>query len=174
MQGVADNLKRLEGDQSAARRVLEWAFSAFLPPGPHSAIVHPAVSTVVIPPAGSVARGGQQPQVAQGVVWETLPELYSAASPTSDADRALTVAYFLQKVQGATDLDGFTINKELRHLGYAASNITSALNSLIARKPQLAIQTHKSGSSRQARKRYRLTNEGLRAVERMLEGAANG
>ncbi|MGC2461193.1 MAG: hypothetical protein WA446_09525, partial [Steroidobacteraceae bacterium] len=82
-------------------------------------------------------------------------------------------AYFLQKVKGK-ELDSFSINKELRHLGYGASNITSALNSLMARRPQLAIQTHKSGSTQQARKRFRLTNEGLRAVERMLEGGANG
>jgi len=62
----------------------------------------------------------------------------------------------------------------LRHLGYAAGNITSALAQLIGGKPQLAIQTHKSGSSKQARKRYRLTNEGLRAVERLLEGGTIG
>ena len=81
----------------------------------------------------------------------------------------------MQKEKGEADFDSFTINKELKHLGYAASNITSALTQLIVRKPQLAIQTHKSGSSQQARKRYRLTNEGLRSVERMLdEGSANG
>jgi len=44
------------------------------------------------------------------------------------------------------------------------------LTQLIVRKPALVIQTHKSGSTKQARKRYRLTNEGLRAVERMLAG----
>jgi hypothetical protein len=45
-----------------------------------------------------------------------------------------------------------------------------ALNSLIAKKPQLVIQTRKSGSSQQARKKYKLTNEGLNKVERMLRG----
>jgi len=179
MQGLADNLKRLEGDLPATRRVLDWAFSAFLPSEPRSSLnvglqgatMH-AVGTVT-PPAGSVSVTGHAPIVNQSSVWETLPELYSVASPNSDADRALVVAYFLQKVKGSNDLDSFSINKELRHLGYAASNITSALNSLIARKPQYAIQTHKSGNSKQARKRYRLTNDGLRAVERMLEGGAN-
>jgi DNA-binding PadR family transcriptional regulator len=50
------------------------------------------------------------------------------------------------------------------------SNITTALSSLIERKPQLVIQTRKSGNSKQARKRYRLTDAGIRAVERMISG----
>jgi hypothetical protein len=174
MQGIADNLKKLEGDQPATRRVLDWARSAFLAPDQRN--------VEVTPPPAALQMTGHPPTATQGpaqapqapVASESLPELYSVASPNSDADRALVVAYYLQKMKGASDLDSFSINKELRHLGYAASNITSALNSLIARKPQYAIQTHKSGSSRQARKRYRLTNEGLRAVERMLEGGTSG
>src|SRR5580700_2138590 len=80
MQGVADNLKKLEGDQPATQRVLEWAVSAFLPSGLHGAIVH-SVSTVVTPPAGAVALVGQQPRVVQSDAWETLLAFYSAASP---------------------------------------------------------------------------------------------
>lgn len=181
MQGVADHLKKLDGDTAAIRRVLDWAVAAFLPlegrvPGVLSSPTGMTMrgSGAITPGTGSIVLTGQQPQVAQSVAWDTLPELYAAASPNSDADRALVVGYYFQKVKGVDNLDSFTINKSLRHLGFAASNITSALNSLIERRPQLAIQTHKSGSSRQARKRYRLTNEGLRAVERMLEGDANG
>jgi len=69
----------------------------------------------------------------------------------SDAERALVVAYWMQKVQGESDFDGFTINKELRHLGYAASNITSALTQLIVRKPQLpSKRTNRAAASRRA------------------------
>lgn len=174
MQGVADSLKKLEGDQPATRRVLDWARSAFLASDQRNIeATPPPLALQMAGHAPTVTQGSAQPPQAPAT-YDSLPELYSMASPNSDADRALVVAYYLQKVKGATDLDSFSINKELRHLGYAASNITSALNSLIARKPQYAIQTHKSGSSKQARKRYRLTNEGLRAVERMLEGGASG
>jgi len=99
-----------------------------------------------------------------------LPDLYGTISPSSEADRALVVGYWLQVLQGEQDLDSFQINKELKNLGHGVGNITNALTSLIQRKPQLVIQTRKSGSSQQARKRYRLTDAGLKAVERMLNG----
>jgi DNA-binding PadR family transcriptional regulator len=66
------------------------------------------------------------------------------------------------------ELEGFTLNKELKNLGHGVSNITSALDTLMSRKPALVIQTKKSGTSKQARKKYKLTLEGLRAVERMV------
>lgn len=84
--------------------------------------------------------------------------------------KPLVVGYWFQVLQGEQDLDGFQINKELKHLGHGVSNITTALSSLIDRKPQLVIQTRKSGNSKQARKRYRLTDAGIKAVERMLAG----
>jgi DNA-binding PadR family transcriptional regulator len=102
--------------------------------------------------------------------FSSLPDLYSTVSPASDSSRALVVGYWFQVMQGEQDLDGFQINKELKHLGHGASNITTALSSLIERKPQLVIQTRKSGNSKQARKRYRLTDAGIKAVERMLAG----
>lgn len=100
----------------------------------------------------------------------SLPDLYAAVSPASDASRALVVGYWFQVTQGEQDLDGFQINKELKHLGHGVTNITTALSSLIQRKPQLVIQTRKSGNSKQARKRYRLTDAGVKAVERMIAG----
>jgi DNA-binding PadR family transcriptional regulator len=44
----------------------------------------------------------------------------------------------------------------------------------MARKPALVIQTRKGGSSKQARKRYRLTGEGIRAVEKMIAESGTG
>jgi len=173
MQALAETLKTLEGDVPAAQRVLGWAVAAFLPSGSRIVTYAPPSSEdVAITPGMGISVPTAQAKQAKR--WESLPELFSAVTLGSDAERALVVAYWMQKVQGESDFDGFTINKELRHLGYAASNITSALTQLIVRKPQLAIQTHKSGSSKQARKRYRLTNEGLRAVERLLEGGTIG
>jgi hypothetical protein len=40
----------------------------------------------------------------------------------------------------------------------------------MGRKPQLVIQIRKSGSSQQARKKYKLTAEGLNFAERKLRG----
>jgi len=50
----------------------------------------------------------------------------------------------------------------------------SAFEALLARRPQPVVQTRKTGESKQATKRFKLTTEGKRAVERMLEGSAGG
>ena len=42
------------------------------------------------------------------------------------------------------------------------------MDSLIAKR--LVIQTRKIGNTKQARKKYKLTREGMKLVERMVEG----
>jgi len=166
MGDVAAGLKKLSGDTEAARRVLQWAVSAFLPDG-MPAISMPSPS-LQAPAAVVSGTGSGEPAPSRS--FSSLPDLYSAVSPASDASRALVVGYWFQVMQGEQDLDGFQINKELKHLGHGVTNITTALSSLIERKPQLVIQTRKSGNSKQARKRYRLTDAGIKAVERMIAG----
>jgi Transcriptional regulator PadR-like family len=164
MGDLAGGLKKLSGDADATRRVLQWAASAFLPDG------MPMTTTSVSAPTGTAASVPSAVEQPTGRSFSSLPDLYSTVSPASDSARALVVGYWFQVMQGEQDLDGFQINKELKHLGHGVTNITTALSSLIERKPQLVIQTRKSGNSKQARKRYRLTDAGVKAVERMLSG----
>jgi hypothetical protein len=100
--------------------------------------------------------------------FEDLPALYEAASPRTETDKVLVASYFFQKIKGQASLESFALNKELKNLGHAISNITKAFTTLSAQKPQLAIQTHKSSSGKMGRKKYRLTLAGINAVERML------
>ncbi|CAD5253253.1 MULTISPECIES: hypothetical protein [Halomonadaceae] len=99
-----------------------------------------------------------------------ISDLYAAARPTNDPEKALVVGYWFQSVQGQNDFDAGRVNKELKHLGHGVGNITTAMTSLIGRKPACAMQTRKSGSSQQARKKYKLTHEGLRKVRDMVSG----
>lgn len=68
--------------------------------------------------------------------------------------------------------DSQSAHKELKHLGQQLPNITNALESLKNQKPALVLQLRKSGTSQQARKTYKLTVAGMRAVEKMIEAAA--
>ena len=165
MTAVAAELKRLP-DQDAMRRVLQWASDVF---GAKVAALNPSHKVAVT--ATSEAAMLPADTDAIKTKYDSLPDFYSATGPSRETDKALVVGYWVQVVQGVGEFDAFTINKELRHLGYAVANITSAFDNLMNRKPQLVIQTRKSGTSRQARKLYKLTMEGQRAVERMLGGA---
>lgn len=107
---------------------------------------------------------------AEAPTFEHFAELFAAAQPKTNEDKALVAAYWLQAIQGQEKWQSESLTKELKNLGHAIPNITDALTSNIRRKPQRVIQLQKSGNSRQARKTYKVTHEGLVYVQGMLSG----
>lgn len=115
----------------------------------------------------------ERSDLLQGPVqFSTFAELFDAAAPKTQSDKSLVGGYWLQICQGAESFDGLSINKELKNLGEGVANITSALDGLKNQKPALALQLKKSGKSRQARKTYKVTVAGIKAVEAMISGQA--
>jgi hypothetical protein len=168
MLSVNTALKDLEPE--AARRVLRWAADRYAKPD----------EVFEAPP---IAQQQQQQPIANGVVPSTAPETYdhiaelvSQADPRTDVERALVGTYWFQICKGEQFVTAQQVNTELRQLGYHVKNITDAFSGLISRKPQYALQMGKSGTSRQARKKYKLTDAGVKQVRQMIHGsrAANG
>lgn len=100
----------------------------------------------------------------------TFAELYAAASPKNNGERALVAGYWLQVCAGAQNFTAAAAQKELTHLGHAVSNITESINSVKDQKPSLILQLKKSGNSKQARKLYKVSHEGVKKVEAMIGG----
>lgn len=99
---------------------------------------------------------------------ESLAELFADASPNTEAEKVLVAGYWHQK-QGCEKLESAPINKDLKDLGHGIGSMNHAFGALMKEKPQLAIQLKKSGTSRQARKEYKITKAGLQKVEQMLK-----
>lgn len=163
MKAIAEALSPLE--EGAIRRVLKWAHDVFVGKGALPADESGKASADGVAPSS----GDPERVVENGMRFDTLAEFFAAADPQQDTDRAMVAAYWLQVHESEGDFDSFSINKRLKDLGHGVGNITAAFNGLIARRPQLVIQTKKTGNSRQARKLYRLTTEGQKAVERMVQ-----
>jgi hypothetical protein len=100
----------------------------------------------------------------------TFAELFDAATPNGNSEKALVVGYWLQVCGGAEHFDGFTANRELKNLGHGLGNVTNAVETLRNQTPALALQLSKAGKSQQARKTYKLTVAGIKAVEAMISG----
>ncbi|WP_375550305.1 hypothetical protein [Rhodophyticola porphyridii] len=98
-------------------------------------------------------------------------ELYAAARPNSNAEKALVAGYWLQICEGADSITAQGLNAELNHLGHKLTHVTDAMSQLISEKPQLVLQLRKSGKTKQARKTYKLSAEGIKRV-RGMTGAA--
>jgi hypothetical protein len=96
-------------------------------------------------------------------------ELLAKCSPKTDNERVLIVAAYIQTKNPNEDLTGYKINHLLKNIGHEVSSINHRVDSLKAKKPQLMIQTKKSGNSKQGRKNYRVTDEGMKTVEGLLK-----
>ncbi|GHD49874.1 hypothetical protein GCM10017083_22750 [Thalassobaculum fulvum] len=100
--------------------------------------------------------------------FSTFAELYAAADPQSNGEKALVAGYWLQVCQGTESFTGASANKELTNLGHKVANITDAIDSVKNQKPMLILQIRKSGNSRQARKLYKVSHEGIKRVEELI------
>ncbi len=156
----------LEGlDDGARARVLRWAGERY-----HVRIVGASTTPFgeTTTSAEAVAEVTDDEIAAEAPSFEHCAELFAAADPKSNEDKALVAAYWLQVVQGEEKWQSTTLQKELKNLGRAIPNITDALTSNMRKKPQRIIQLAKSGSAKQARKTYKVTHEGLVYVQGML------
>jgi hypothetical protein len=123
---------------------------------------------------GKVAEADADEDVTQDEITAEDPEfadfgdLFAAADPKSNEDKALIAAYWRQVHEGEHKWQATSVQKDLRNLGHAIPNITDALTSNIKKRPQRIIQLQKSGAARQARKTYKVTRAGLLYVQGML------
>lgn len=120
---------------------------------------------------GADSMGDPSPAGAKGApTYGSFAELYAAADPKTNAEKALVVGYWLQVCQSADSFTAALANKELTHLGHKIANITDAIDQMKSQKPMLMLQLKKSGSSQQARKLYKISHEGVKRVEAMIRG----
>jgi len=157
MMKIAAALESL--DDAARQRALQWAFSRYR--GARQL-------EVVTPAAGRPHEPATDSLV--GAAYETFADLFEAARPDTEREKALVAAYWVQSCQGNTSFVSQALNAELKDLGHGVGNITEALTQLKDERPALILQLKKSGTSKQARKTYKLTLEGMKRVQAMARG----
>ncbi|MCH8327201.1 MAG: hypothetical protein IID15_01585 [Candidatus Marinimicrobia bacterium] len=156
MSSIATALDQFdESETETVRRIVRWASERYkvIDTGIHDAF------------SGSIEdKGGSSGEVG----FEEVGDMFHAANPKTESKKALVVGYWIIKGENKSDFSGQDVNKHLKDLGHGIGNITDAFNALMSQKPALAMQTSKSGKSKQARKKYKLTQPGLAEVQRMI------
>jgi hypothetical protein len=154
MDTIARALAPLE--EHARTRVIAWAAGRF--------------GAALLPKGASPVGSQLSPALdSPRTEFETFAELFDATDPQTEKDKVLVAAYWAQVCQGQPMFPSQTLNSSLKDLGHGVSNITSCLDTLKDEKPALALQLKKSGTSKQARKTYKLTQEGAKRVRQMIE-----
>ncbi len=165
MSAVALALTDLE--QDARARVLYWAAQRYdITFSQKGRLNQPATD-------GLPGRGGSSREEPSGSEFATFVDLYDAANPSTDIERALLGGYWFQVELGNPDFQAQSVNSALKELGYGIGNITLALGALERRRPALVRQVTKAGKTKQARKKYKLTAAGISEVRGMLNGTVS-
>jgi hypothetical protein len=159
MKKIAAALEPL--DDAARARALQWAMSRFR----NSKGLVPVEQ---LPPRVADASPNENANTG----YSTFAELFDAANPVTEKDKALLAAFWMQTYEDAQNFPAQSLNDLLKDLGHGIGNITEALTALKNERPALVLQLKKSGTSRQARKIYRMTQEGARRVAAMSNSAA--
>jgi hypothetical protein len=163
MEAISTALDTL--DDPTRERVLRWARDRY------GAARPTAVRETANAPAG-FGRSEVLPREQVINQLTDVADVYAATNPSTDAEKVLVVGYWFHAVRGETELDSYTINTELKNLGYPVGNVTRAVTILASSVPRLVVQTKKAGSTQQARKKFKLTVEGMKRVEQMLGGTS--
>ena len=163
MATISSALDTLE--EPARERVLRWARDRYGVAKPTT------LREAALAPGTASLRSDTLPREQAISQFSDVADVYAAANPSSDGEKVLVVGYWFHAVRGDSELDSQAINTELKNLGYPIGNVTRAVTSLATSVPRLVVQTKKSGSTKQARKKFKLTVEGMKRVEQMLGGA---
>ena len=194
LSNVYESLKGLNNAQ--IKRIIDWVTSKFnlddqagitdIQPGP----AEPAVSEVVEPIQPVVEpvkkRRGRRPKgfrpdleeplprvllpVRKGLMkFETLDELFLASTIKTVVAKVLLAAAFLQENKNKKELSSYDISSSLKTSGQPLKNASIGINSLMSRKPPLLIQTGTFGDSKQSRRKFRVTEEGLRIARNYIK-----
>ncbi|WP_243227556.1 hypothetical protein [Microbacterium sp. CIAB417] len=165
--------KALGGLEEEARgRVIRWAAERY------------GISLGAAPRKQSGGGGGDNPGAEdvddeieeeaheESPEWEHFAELYDATGASTHPEGMLVAAYWVQVLKGQGSFGSLELNKLLKDLGHGVTGTAKVMSNLIAKKPALILQLKKSGKSQQARKTYRLTDAGKKAVEQMIANGA--
>lgn len=100
--------------------------------------------------------------------FEHFAELYDAADPSNDQERVLVAAYWMQVNLEKSPFGSTELNRLLKDLGHGITAINKAMLSNMKKKPALVLQVSRGGSTRQARKKYKVTDAGLKWMKTRL------
>ncbi|UCH93790.1 MAG: hypothetical protein JSV88_26470 [Candidatus Aminicenantes bacterium] len=185
-----DVYQALEGLNSAQiKRIINWVSSKFGVPGKEvggtvTQTPTPTPVEAVQPAAEPVKkRRGRPPKIERSTAeylkpeqagikgilkYETLEELYFSSHVSTISSKILLVAAYLQEKHNLKDFSSNDISSRLKKLGQRVPNISASINNLLAKKPPLLVQTGRLGDSRQSRRKYSVTEEGLRAASNFI------
>jgi hypothetical protein len=191
LSNVYEALKALDNDQ--IKRIVDWVSSKFeldkypdLKSGQREVELTPQPAESVEPAGEPVRkRRGRKPGQLQPMAEETPPqpvpsglkgfmkfdslqEILDASTAKRTGAKMLLVAAYLQEKENLKELSSYDISSRMKKIGDEIKHPSATINSLISRKPPLLLQTGTHGTSVKSRRKFRVTEEGLRIARKYI------
>jgi len=185
LSSVYDTLTGLNHAQ--IKRIIDWITDKFglSEEKPPLKVIEHQVAPPPVEPTEPVRelvkkRRGRRPKMAQPtpqpeqtaitsfMKFGTVEDLFFSSNVRTAASKILLVAAYLHEKHNLNEFSSFDINSRLKKVGYGVQNITSFINTLMDKEPPLLIQTGKMGDTKQAKRKFQVTEEGLRIARNYL------
>lgn len=102
--------------------------------------------------------------------YETVLDLFSEANVKKVSSKILLMSAYLQEKLKFTEISSFDINSRLKRIKHGVSNISTAINGLIKKQPQLLTAIEKPGEEgKSSRRKFKVTDEGLKLAKTFLK-----
>lgn len=101
--------------------------------------------------------------------YDTLEQLFQVVQPRRVGGRILLAAAYLQEKKNLNELTSLDINRALKNIGKGVPNITLAINRMVDKIPQLLTVTRKDGDTKQGRRNFKVTEEGIKQARNFIK-----
>ncbi len=172
MNKVLDSLKNL--DNGGRKRVIRWLIDRFRLAGgktPHQ-LTPPAkvnkqteTESIVKEKLGKTAQPLKRKEIKN---YDTVLDLFSESKAKKSISKILLMAAYLQERHHFKEITTYDINFRLKRIRHEVTNISGIINGILQKKPQLLAEIKKEGQGKHARRKFRVTAEGLKVAKSYL------
>ncbi len=118
-------------------------------------------------------KPGPQPAAAPVITglikYDNFEELLLFSTAKTNTAKILLAAAYLQENKNYKEFGSYDISVLFKEIGEEVSQPSSSLNNLMNKKPPLLFQTGTQGPGLKARRKFRVTEEGLRIARNYIK-----
>jgi hypothetical protein len=101
--------------------------------------------------------------------YKSMADLLEVSTVKKVVDRILVAAAYIQEKKNVEELTSFEINTQLKKAERGIPNISIGINRLLEKVPQLMAVTQRDGNTKQSRRKFKVTEDGLKKAKSFLK-----
>ncbi len=111
----------------------------------------------------------EAPVITDFIKYDNFEELLLFSTANTNTAKILLAAAYLQEKRNLKEFGSYDISILFKTIGEEVRQPSSALNNLISKKPPLLLQTGTQGPGLKSRRKFRVTEEGLRIARNYIK-----